>query len=54
MKYVKELADIYNQLDIVEGYMDFDVIKKAKATSIMLQLRAFIAGMFKELEKLEE
>jgi len=54
MKYVKELADIYNQLDIVEGDMDLDVIKKARATLIMLKLRFFIAAMFKELEKLEE
>jgi len=52
MKHIKELAEIYRQLDKVESDLDYDVIRKEKATMLIIQLRLIIANIFKELESL--
>jgi len=52
-KHIMELAKIYQMLDIVESRIDLECIKKDKATTIMINLRYYIAVAFDNLEKLE-
>jgi len=52
MKHLIELSEIYQLLDKVESDIDYDVIKKDKATKLIMQLRLVIANIFKELESL--
>lgn len=52
MRHTIELAEIYKQLDKVESDIDYDVIRKDKATKSIILLRLIIAKIFKDLEAL--